>query len=312
MYTTALRILVTGGSGFIGTHLCRYLTQQGHYVQVIDLKKPSSIVPNVAYFQGDVRIRDNILPLIENADVVFHLAATVSVPMCQLDPVESYSNNFSATVFILSLIKETMDKQNRTIRMGFASTAAIYGRKGDDGKALTENDAAQEFLSYYAAQKSASEQALYLYTHAEKVPTLAFRFFNVYGPGQDPDSPYSGVISVFTVLAKAGKTLPLNAGGSQTRDFISVYDLVVGITSSLNLPKSAWNGDAINLGTGKATSIRELAEIICNIAKSSSQISHAPARTGDVMHSKADISRAQKILNFDPKFDLTDSLKRLL
>ena len=164
----------------------------------------------------------------EGSDVVYHLAATVSVPLCQKDPVDSYSNNFQATLGLLELIRERRVRDGKAIRFAFASTAAVYGARGDDGRALREDDIAQEFMSFYAAQKHASEQAIRLYRTAHGIPAWIFRFFNVFGPGEDPKSPYSGVITVFARLAREGQPLPLHGGGAQTRDFISVHDVVDG------------------------------------------------------------------------------------
>jgi UDP-glucose 4-epimerase len=306
-------ILVTGGAGFIGTHLCRKLIELGHRVKVLDLRAPETTVPGVEYHQGDVRDLKLVSQFIEDVSTVYHLAAIVSVPLCQRDPLDSYSNNFTGTLVVLEAIRQQASgRRTSPIRMVFASTAALYGTVGDDGRALQESDAATVFASFYAAQKYASEQAMDQYLKAFGVPSIAFRFFNVFGPGQDPTSPYSGVITIFSRLAKEGKPLPLNAGGIQTRDFITVYDIVTGLTGALNLTASQCVAQAVNLGTGNTLNIRCLAEIIRDAAGTDSPLVEAPAREGDVVHSKADIQRARQLLGFNPQTDLKKSLEELL
>lgn len=311
-----MRILVTGGAGFIGTHLCRALAAKdgGHAVQVLDLRPPRSAVPGVTYRRGDVRDRELLGPLVAGADVVFHLAATVSVPVCQKDPEESYSNNFSATVRLLEELHREARRRGEAPGLVFASTAALYGNRGDDGRALREEDAATEFESFYAAQKLASEQAIRLYHKSFGLPAQVFRFFNVFGEGQDPASPYSGVITVFTACARAGRPLALNGGGAQTRDFVAVGDLVGALLQALELPRAAWDALPMNLGTGRATTVRELARMIADLAGPDGRLRllDAPARDGDVLHSRADISRAQRLLGYAPATGLRDGLRELL
>jgi UDP-glucose 4-epimerase len=307
------KILVTGGAGFIGTHLCRALKGLGHEVVVLDLRKPETSVDGVRYVQGDVRDGALVLKLIDGASTVYHLAAIVSVPLCQKDPVDSYSTNLTGTLVVLDAIRKQAEARKAPpIRFAFASTAALYGTAGDDGRALKESDAAVWHTSYYAAQKIASEQAMDQYLKAFGVPTLPFRFFNVFGKGQDPTSPYSGVITIFCRFAREGRPLPLNAGGIQTRDFIAVHDIVAGLTSALDLPATAWDARPVNLGTGKTLTIRALAQIIVDAAGTGSKLVDAPAREGDVTHSLADISRARALLGFQPKHELKGTISELL
>jgi UDP-glucose 4-epimerase len=306
--------LVTGGAGFIGTHLCRRLVELGHGVRVLDQRAPANGgVPGVEYMRGDVRDLALVERLLEGVADVYHLAAIVSVPLCQKDPLDSYSTNFTGTLTVLEAIRRRAQAAGRPPQgLVFASTAALYGSMGDDGRALRESDAARSFSSFYAAQKRASEQALDQYLKAFGVPSLAFRFFNVYGPGQDPTSPYSGVITIFAKLAKEGKQLPLNGGGVQTRDFIAVYDIVAGLIAALDLPKTKWDAQAMNLGTGTSLEIRNLAEMIRDASGLGSILVEAPPREGDVLHSLADISRAREALGFRPEHQLKKTLPELL
>lgn len=307
------KAFVTGGAGFIGGHLVARLAREGWQVTVLDLRDPEKPTPGVRYVRGDVRNAELLGSLLEDEQVVFHFAATVSVPICQRDPIDSYSNNFQATLTVLEAIRARAEKRGRlTNALVFASTAALYGAKGDDGRALSETDIAIDFSSYYAAQKHASEQAIQLYFHCHKIPATVFRFFNVFGPGQDPTSPYSGVITVFARFAREGKTLPLNGGGTQTRDFISVYDIVEANVRALEKPIEQWDPSPMNLGTGASITVRELAQTIRDVARSSSEIVSAPPRDGDVLHSKANVTRARERLGFVAKVGLAEGLAELL
>ena len=299
--------LITGGAGFIGTHLVRSLLEQGGKVRVIDRRPDIDLPPEVDVIQKDIRDTNVLKMAMKGVHSVYHLAATVSVPLCQQDPIESYSNNFEATLKVLEEVR-----LERTPLI-FASTAALYGKKGDDGRALSEEDIeTEQMLSFYAAQKLASEQAVRLYSDHHKVPALSFRFFNVYGHGQDPSSPYSGVITIFMNRAKRGEALDLFSEGIQTRDFISVHDLVAALTKAQQLPHKEWRGQAINLGTGRTYTIKDLAHLIQKLWNSQSEIRLAGAREGDVMHSKANPARAKSILGFETKIQIEDGLKELL
>jgi UDP-glucose 4-epimerase len=311
-----LKILVTGGSGFIGSHLCAQLLKDGHSVTILDLRHTrvsaiASSISTATSIVGDVRDHATLDPLVRSSDVVFHFAATVSVPLCQNDPMESYSNNFQATLGVLESIRRARNGGSQT-RLVFASTAAVYGDLGNDMRSLVESQVATTFFSFYAAQKHACEQAISLYQATHGVPALTFRFFNVYGYGQDPASPYSGVISVFSDLAKRGLPLPCNGGGHQTRDFIHVDDLIHACVSALTIPISQWKGEPTNLGTGKSVTVLALADTITRLTGTHSRPVSAPPREGDVLHSKAHVARAQQLLNFTPSMSLEAGLEKLL
>jgi UDP-glucose 4-epimerase len=303
-------ILVTGGAGFIGTHLNRELLKLNHKVISLDLKEPKNRVLGVHYFRGDARDQKTVSTLVSEHEItlIYHLAATVSVPLCQSNPVESYSHNVLATQTVLEVAKLS----KKPIRVGFASSAALYGNLGDSRVPLEEDKIASRFSSFYAAQKHASEKMIELYTHYFNIPTLIFRFFNVYGHGQDPDSPYSGVITIFNRLASQNKPIFVHNSGVQSRDFISVSDIAHTLANSSALPQTKWDASVVNLGSGSSITIKELAYLIRKIVGSNAPIIDAPPREGDVLHSLANIERAKRILNFNPCTEFHKKLKSVL
>ncbi len=311
MNSTFENILVTGGAGFIGSHLARALINAGHCVTSLDLRgNPEEPVLGVDYVQGDARNLETIRSLLRRARIttLYHLAATVSVPLCQNDVIQSYSHNVTSTLMAL----EACRLNSTPVRFAFSSSAALYGNLGDDRVPLTEGRIAQRFSSFYAAQKHASEKMIELYHSFHAIPTLTFRFFNVYGHGQDPSSPYSGVITIFSKLAKEQKDIVLHNAGVQTRDFIPVSEIVKAAVGILDLPQEKWNSCVINLGSGVPTSIRELAETIRTLAASKSPIVEGPPRDGDVLHSLADLSFAREFLKLPVSPDLAVKLCELL
>ncbi len=268
------------------------------------------MVEGVNYFQGDVRDPALLETLVSDASVVVHLAATVSVPLCQTAPSESYSNNFGATLALLDALREQKSR-GRTVGLVFASSAAVYGEMGNDGRALREEEVGPHFSSFYAAQKHASEKAIELHSACFGVPGAIFRFFNVFGPGQDPKSPYSGVITVLSNLAEKGQPLPMNGGGVQTRDFIAVQDIVSALEAMIALPFELWTAEPVNLGSGRSLTIRQVGEAINRLHGGKSALVDAPARAGDVIHSRADITRARTLLGFTPQVSFEAGLRQL-
>ncbi len=306
------KILVTGGSGFIGTHLCRVLLKAGYEVRVLDLVIPAKPFEDVRYIQGDVRDMATVSAAVRDVCAVFHFAARVSVPVCRDEPVESYHTNVLGTARIAEAIRHESLRQDRKVRLIFSSSASVYGNLGREGFPLSEEGPTAQPLSLYAAQKLASEQMLRLFHQDYGLAALVFRFFNVYGPGQDPQSPYSGVISVFSSALRDAKPLRLNGGGSQTRDFVSVYDIVTGCIRALEVHEKQCDARPINIGFGRSVSIRTLAEEMIQLSKKEVPLEISLPWPGDVLHSLADIRCAQKILNWNPQFHLSEGLAELL
>lgn len=304
-------ILITGGSGFIGTHLCSLLRKKGKRVRVLDLAMPLEPLDGVEYVRGDVRDPDTVALVMQDIQAVYHFAALVSVPHCQQHPMESYLTNLQSTLILLESIRKKEKQTSEKTRLIFSSTAAVYGNRGTYGQPLTEDDVAQDPSSFYAAQKLGSEQLIRLFHQNFKIPAVVFRFFNVFGPGQDPSSPYSGVISVFLENLRHFRSFRLNGGGVQTRDFVSVYDITEACFEALTLSEKQCDGNAINLGTSAAIKISELAQKMMKDSGIMVPIEHAPARDGDVLHSLANINRAEKILGWKARFSLEQGLSEL-
>lgn len=189
------RIIITGGSGFIGGHLCKALIDDGYEVTVIDIVPPRRAIPRAKYEIFDVRDERKVEKVIANADVVFHFAATVSVPLCEENIVEGYSNNVLGTLSILNAIL----KSKNFPRIFFSSSAAVYSTACNESVALCEEEGVMP-SSHYAFQKRTAEKLIKLFFKKYKIPSLIFRFFNVYGPFQKKDSPYSGVITIFLTV----------------------------------------------------------------------------------------------------------------
>jgi UDP-glucose 4-epimerase len=294
-----MKILVTGGAGFIGKHLCRELKAKSYSVKVLDLRSVEA--------SADVRDPATVDRFVSDADAVFHLAAMVSVPLCQEQPLESYRTNLLGTVNVLEAIRKTGKK----IPVIFAGSSAVYGYSGEKPEPLSEGRPLGSPLSFYAAQKLGAEEMLRLYHKNFQVPVTVFRFFNVYGPGQDPSSPYSGVISIFNSRITKDECVTLNGGGTQTRDWGSVHDVVKACVLALDLPKEKCDGQPINLGSGQSTSVREIAEMIAKIKGKTLKMQSAPRRPEDIPHSLANISRARMVLGWTPEVSLESGLREL-
>lgn len=305
------QILITGGSGFIGTHLAERLREASHAVRVLDIQPPAQKIEGVEYQQGDIRDRRAIENALEGVDTVFHLAALVSVPICREKPEESESINVGGTRLLLEEIG-MRGKKGRHIRTVFSSSAAVYGNLGIEHAKLAESLPLPRPLSEYAAQKIQCEKLLRQFSLETGAPTLSFRFFNVYGEGQDPHSPYSGVLSIFAERIRKGLPLVIYGTGQQTRDFISVKDIVSGCLGAMSLPQESMTGDVVNLGTGDAVTLLQTAEVLSNYSKMKVPLQFESERTGDVPRSCADVARAGSFLKWHAKTEFQTGMAELL
>jgi len=308
MHTNS-KILVTGGAGFIGSHLVAKLAKQGYSVRVLDnlsTGKRSNIERllkegSVDFTKGDIKDASTVKAAVSSVDMVYHLAAQISVPLSILNPKLNHEVNVVGTSNLLSASKNA-----GVGRFVFVSSCAVYGEP-----IYLPIDEAHPTnpISPYAESKLTSEQECIKLSKDHEIEAAVVRFFNVYGPRQGLNE-YSGVITKF--IEKIKKKLPLTifGDGQQTRDFVFVQD----ITNALLLASKSKdaNGQIFNIGTGKATTIKSLAETLLALTDSKVKLKFAPERSGDIKHSYANISKANKILGYKPEFHLSEGLKAFL
>jgi UDP-N-acetylglucosamine/UDP-N-acetyl-alpha-D-glucosaminouronate 4-epimerase len=300
-------ILVTGGAGFIGSHLCDALVARGETVRVLDDLSTGSEA-NLAQSRGSIElVRCSIVDpaavarAVARAEVVFHLAAIPSVPRSFEEPELCHAVNATGTLNVALAAARA-----KVRRLVFASSCAIYG---DAGRQAIAEKRAPSPKSPYAAQKLLGEHYLTLYGEAFGLATVALRFFNVYGPRQDPRSPYSGVISIFCERALRGEQVTIHGDGRQTRDFVEVGDVV----QALLLAADAQGACGIfNVGSGSSHTLLDLHREIARLTGSTAASRHGPARPGDVRHSAAAIGKARATLGYEPRVALDAGLSRTL
>jgi UDP-glucose 4-epimerase len=302
-------ILVTGGAGFIGSHLCDALLAAGHRVRVLDnlsTGKRSNLAldnPRLELIEGDAADAALVRRAMVGCSAVAHLAAVASVQASVDDPVSTHQSNFIATLNICEAMREAGVR-----RVLFASSAAVYGNNGE-GVAVAE-DTPKAPLTPYAADKLASEHYLDFYRRQHGLTPAIFRFFNIFGPRQDPSSPYSGVISIFTERALAGRPISVFGDGEQTRDFFYVADLVPLLVQALS--KAVVEPGAVNVGHNQSVSLNQLLDAVRQVLGSLPEVSYGEARPGDIRHSRADNRLLRERYQLAPATPLAEGLARLL
>ena len=291
------RVFITGGSGFIGTHLVRFLLSQGHQITIFDLVDTSVQHPRVQYVKGDIRNPKDLARLLTaDIDCVYHFAAIVSVQECEMNPMQSFETNLLGTQNILNRLVEL--KKDKNIPVFFASSAAVYGDLCKPGHKLNETEALPVPLSFYGLHKYTSEQMIRLYCEKHELKGLSFRFFNVFGPGQKADSPYSGVISRFNLAFETNSEALLFNEGKNSRDFIHVTEIARACGMALEIEANKINGRVINLCTGVSVTIKEVFQAMSETQKKRIPHKLLPARSGDIEFSCGDPSLAQAVLGF--------------
>ena len=297
--------LVTGGAGFIGSHLAEELVRRGHRVRVADALttgKRSNLdhVPAIEFLEGDLADLLLARQAVAGVDVVLHQAAIPSVPRSVADPLTSHRSNVDAT---LNLLVASRDAGVR--RLVFAASSSAYGNTLTLPK---HEEMATHPLSPYALQKVVGEQYLRMFTQLYGLETVSIRYFNVFGPRQDPSSAYSGVISVFATALLDGRAPTIYGDGEQTRDFTYVADVVNGVLRACDAPGAS--GEVINVATGGRISLNQLFETMRRLVGGHVSPIYAEARPGDVRDSQADITKARKLLGFEPTVSLEEGLRR--
>jgi UDP-glucose 4-epimerase len=299
--------LVTGGAGFIGSHITDRLLTDGHRVRILDnfsTGKHENIPASadVEVVEGDVGDTGTVRQCMDGVDIVFHEAAIASVHETVGNPLASERTNYRGTVNVLEAARRAGAR-----RVVFACSAAVYG---DLPELPKQESMPVKPLSPYAIDKLASEYACKVYHTLYGLETVALRYFNVFGPRQDPSSPYSGVISIFSDCTRQGKRPTIYGDGGQTRDFIYVSDVVEANMRAASA--QAAPGNAYNIATGATVTINELLQTICRLEGQSFDPAYKPVRAGDIRHSSADISSAARDLDWQPQVVFEEGLKKLL
>ncbi|MFJ4386609.1 NAD-dependent epimerase/dehydratase family protein [Pseudomonas sp. NPDC089408] len=302
-------ILITGGAGFIGSHLCDALLDKGYAVRILDDfstgRRGNLQVdhPRLELIEGDVADAGLVTQAAAGCSAVVHLAAVASVQASVEDPVRTHQSNFIGTLNVCEAMRV-----HGLRRVLFASSAAVYGNNGE-GESIAE-DTPKAPLTPYAVDKLASEQYLDFYRRQHGLEPVVFRFFNIFGPRQDPSSPYSGVISIFCERAVQGLPITVFGDGEQTRDFLYVGDLVQVMVQALEQPQV--EEGAVNIGLNQATSINQMLAALGQVVGSLPAVSYAPARSGDIRHSRADNQRLLARFEVAQVTPMVDGLARLL
>jgi UDP-glucose 4-epimerase len=302
-------VLITGGAGFIGSHLVDALLAKGYSVRILDdlsTGKRSNLPldnPRVELIEGDVADAALVARAAAGCQAVAHLAAVASVQASVDDPVKTHQSNFIGTLNVCEAMRQAGIK-----RVVFASSAAVYGNNGE-GKAITE-DTPKAPLTPYASDKLASEYYLDFYRRQHGLEPVVFRFFNIFGPRQDPSSPYSGVISIFAERAEKGLPISVFGDGEQTRDFFYVEDLVDLVVQGFEKP-SVGEG-AVNVGLNATTSLNQLLAALGDVVGDLPALTYQPARSGDIKHSRADNQRLLERFTVATPTPLKVGLARLL
>ncbi len=297
--------LVTGGAGFIGSHLCEELVRRGERVRVVDSlitgkRQNLAHLPQVEFLHGDLAELEVAKRAVQGVEYVLHQAAIPSVPRSVDDPLTSNRANIDASV---SLLVAARDAGVR--RVVYAGSSSAYGNSETLPKIETMPTGP---LSPYALQKLVAEQYCQMFTSLYGLETVTTRYFNVFGPRQDPSSPYSGVISLFITALCDGRRPTIYGDGEQTRDFTYVANVVDGVLRACHASNAS--GEVINVATGGRISLNQLFATVKSEVGETLEPIYADARAGDVRDSQADISKAQRVLGYVPVVTFEEGLRR--
>ncbi|GJQ63079.1 MAG: dTDP-glucose 4,6-dehydratase [Melioribacteraceae bacterium] len=299
-----MKVVVAGGAGFIGSHIVEYWSRNDAEVHVIDNFRTGKLenisgLHSVVLHEGSITDMDLVHSVLKNADYVFNLAAMVSIPESIEKPRETININ---TFGLLNLLEAS--REHGVKKLVLSSSAAVYGNNPIIPK---RTDMKPEPLSPYSITKLSGEYYCDMFTREYGVNTIALRYFNVYGPRQDPNSQYAAAVPIFIHKALSRENLVIHGDGSQTRDFIFVEDVV---RANILAATGQTLTGTFNVACGDSISIKELAQKIIEITGSSSKIDYTSLRAGDIKYSKADIDSTRKALGFLPEYDLHKGLAK--
>jgi UDP-glucose 4-epimerase len=299
--------LVTGGAGFIGSHLVAELLDDGWRVRVLDdfssgrVSNLSAVADRVETIRADVRDEKEVAAAATGADVIFHQAAVASVPRSIEAPLQTNDVNLGGTLRVLEAARSQQVR-----RVILASSSAVYG----DAPAPVRESHRATPLSPYGLQKLAAEHYLRLYAELHGIETVALRYFNVYGERQDPRSHYAAVIPRFLSAVRADQPLCVHGDGGQSRDFIYVKDIARANRLAADAP--GVSGACFNVASGRGTRVLELVSLLSELVGRELPVLREAARLGDVRHSQADVEAARKALDFEPQIELEIGIRRTL
>lgn len=301
-----MKVVVTGGAGFIGSHIVEYWLEQGAEVHILDnfrsgRRENVHLFPGAILDEGSVTDRDFVFNSLKNADYVHHLAAMISVPESMDKPLECVDINVNGLINILDAAKEYKIK-----KVVHSSSAAIYG---DNPKSPKTVDMRPEPKSPYGITKLDGEYYLSMYHETFGIGTTSLRYFNVFGPRQDPKSQYAAAIPIFVGKALKNEDLVIFGDGEQTRDFIFVKDVV---QANIKAAKNNLANGIYNVANGHSITIKELCELIIETTGSTSDIVFTNPRKGDIKHSLASIDHTRNELGFTPEYNLKAGLKQTI
>ena len=302
-----MKVLVTGGAGFIGGHIVDALLAEGATVRVIDnfsTGRRENIQHNLSkieLMEADIRDEDACASAVKGIELIYHEAAIPSVARSVHDPVSSNETNVGGTVKLLNAARKGGVK-----RIVYAASSSAYGETEVLPKVETMTPMP---LSPYAITKLAGEQYVTTFGKLYGMKTCSLRYFNVFGPRQDPKSDYAAVIPKFITMLLAGESPMINGDGEQTRDFCFIENTVA---ANLLAGKADVNGEVVNIACGQRVSLNQLVELINADLGTRLAPKHGPPRPGDIRHSLADISAAKRVLNYEPRFDLRAGLKKTI
>ncbi len=299
-----MKVLVTGGAGFIGSSLVEELINRNHDIIILDnlsTGRYENIHLASEFVHGDIRESKVLEDITRDVDCIFHLAAFVSVPASIQRPDECYGVNIDGTLNVIKAAGE-----NGVRKIIFSSSCAVYD--GTQSSAINEN-CGIDLVSPYARSKYEAEQLLSEYSHKYNFSFISLRYFNVFGERQDPGSPYSAVIPKFISRALGNEEIVIYDDGEQTRDFIYVKDVV---NANITAMESSAGNELFNVGTGKSISVNHLAKLVIKECNSNSQIKYEPEMSGDTRFSLCDISKITGHLGWEPEYEFEDALVRTI
>jgi len=298
--------LVTGGAGFIGSHLVEELVRCGRPVRVLDdfstgLRANISYLQTVEVIEGDLTDPAAVARAVQGAGVVYHLGALASVARSVESPTVTHAACATGTLNVLDAARKCDVR-----RVVYAASSSAYG--GDTSPGGQTEDLPMVAKSPYAAAKLAGELYMQAFTHTYGLETVRLRFFNIFGPRQRSDSPYSGVIALFTAAMAAGRAPMIHGDGQQSRDFTFVANAVQALTRAADAPNTS--GNVYNVGTGRSVTVLDLIAALNRILGTDLGSTFAPTRAGDVKFSQADIRRTRAELGYEPTVSFEDGLRQ--